>query len=155
MSSMSLRKTLAATAAVSALLLTAACGSGSDDDDAAAPPTSESTPSASTGGGTSATGSYAAGDYEAEGEYLTPGGQVKVGVEMTLDADGTITDVTVTPEAAGGNALQFQRKFAKGISDEIVGRSIDEIKVSKVAGSSLTSGGFNAALDEIKADAAA
>ena len=38
---------------------------------------------------------------------------------------------------------------------EVVGKSIDEISVSRVAGSSLTSGGFNHAIETIKAEAAA
>ena len=35
----------------------------------------------------------------------------------------------------------------------MVGKKLDEIKVSKVAGSSLTSGGFNQAVEEIKTQA--
>ena len=38
--------------------------------------------------------------------------------------------------------------------DVVVGQDIDEISVSRVAGSSLTSGGFNRAIEEIKAEAA-
>jgi hypothetical protein len=45
--------------------------------------------------------------------------------------------------------------FIGGIADEVVGKDIDEISVSRVAGSSLTSGGFNDAIEQIKAEAAA
>jgi hypothetical protein len=41
------------------------------------------------------------------------------------------------------------------VSGEVVGKSLDDIKVSKVAGSSLTSGGFNKAIEQIKTDATA
>ncbi len=61
----------------------------------------------------------------------------------------------MTPEAENATSKQFQTKFAGGISDAVVGKSIDELNVSKVAGSSLTSTGFNAAIDDIKADAKA
>ena len=37
----------------------------------------------------------------------------------------------------------------------IVGKDIDEVSLDKVAGSSLTSGGFNAAVESIKSDALA
>jgi hypothetical protein len=36
----------------------------------------------------------------------------------------------------------------------VVGQDIDQISVSRVAGSSLTSGGFNQAIDTIKSEAA-
>ena len=42
-----------------------------------------------------------------------------------------------------------------GISEEVVGKALDDLNVSRVAGSSLTSGGFNAAVDDIKEQAAA
>ena len=45
--------------------------------------------------------------------------------------------------------------FAGGIADEVVGKSIASLTVSTVAGSSLTSLGFNKAIDTIKADAKA
>jgi lactam utilization protein B len=41
------------------------------------------------------------------------------------------------------------------IEDDVVGKDIDELTVSRVAGSSLTSSGFNAALDDIKRQAVA
>lgn len=97
---------------------------------------------------------YADGTYDAEGSYQSPGGTESVGVELTLEGD-VVTAVTVTPQAEGGNAVKFQEQFASGIADEVVGKDIDTLNVTRVAGSSLTSGGFNDALDQIKADAAA
>ncbi len=99
-------------------------------------------------------GSYADGTYEAEGSYTSPGGQESISVSLTL-AGGVVTEVTVTPEATSGNAAQYQKAFASGIADEVVGVDIDDLSVDKVSGSSLTSGGFNDAVETIKADAAA
>ena len=99
--------------------------------------------------------SYADGSYTADGSYVAPSGQESISVEITLK-DGSVTEVTVTPHATDGTRQGgFQRQFADGIAGEVVGKSIDELNVSRVAGSSLTSGGFNAALDEIKQEAAA
>ena len=42
-----------------------------------------------------------------------------------------------------------------GIADEVVGVALDDLNVSRVAGSSLTSGGFNQAVESIKEQAAA
>ncbi len=44
-------------------------------------------------------------------------------------------------------------KFAGGISDVVVGKNINDIDVDKVSGSSLTSGGFNEAIEKIKQEA--
>ena len=63
--------------------------------------------------------------------------------------------VEVTGKASDGQAKVYQGQFESGISAVVVGKNIDEITVDKVAGSSLTSGGFKAAVELIKADAAA
>ena len=143
------KKFLSATAAASVLLLTAACG-GSEEPADASPTTSETSSS------TDDTSSAAVndGDYDAEGSYSNPGGQSSVRVDLTL-TDGKIADIKVTPEATNGTSRGFQQKFASGIADEVVGKSLDELDVSKVSGSSLTSQGFNQAIDQIKADASA
>ena len=146
------KKMLSAAAAASVMLLTAACGSGSDD---ASEPSSSSTSSASSDDSSDASAAtYKDGEYDAEESYTNPGGQSEVKVDLTL-ADNKISKITVTPMAENGTSKQFQEKFASGISDEVVGKSLDELNVSKVAGSSLTSIGFNAAIDDIKADAKA
>lgn len=144
------KKMLSAAAAASVMLLTAACGSGSDDTTAT---TSTSAP-AGADSADSANGSYKDGDYDAEASYANPAGSSEVKVELTL-ADNKVTAVKVTPEATNGTSRGFQSQFAGGVSGEVVGKSLDEIKVSKVAGSSLTAGGFNKAIEQIKADARA
>lgn len=137
----SARSALLAGTAVAATVLTAACaGSG---DEAETPV--DRAPGA---------GGYTAGDYTAEGSYLTPGGREQLKVELSLAADGTITALTVTPEGVSPNSKIFQGKFASGISAVAVGKSIASLDVDKVAGSSLSSGGFNAALDDIATQAA-
>jgi uncharacterized protein with FMN-binding domain len=73
-------------------------------------------------------------------------------VELTL-AGGTVTDVNITQHPSNPNTRKFQGEFAGGIAGQIVGKSIDELNVSKVAGSSLTSGGFNQAVEKIKQEA--
>ena len=144
------KKFLSATAAASVLLLTAACG-GSEEPADASPTTSDTSSSATDD---TSTATVKDGDYEGEGEYSNPGGQSKVKVELTL-ADGKISEIEVTPEATNGTSKGYQQKFAGGIADEVVGKSLDELDVSKVSGSSLTSQGFNQAIDQIKADASA
>lgn len=105
-----------------------------------------------TSAGGKATPDYADGSYTADGGYQSPGGAESVTVTLTL-ADNTITELEVTGSGGSPNAKKFQGEFIENIDDIAVGRSIADLDVSKVAGSSLTSGGFNEALDKIRADA--
>ncbi|PRY67647.1 FMN-binding protein [Glaciihabitans tibetensis] len=139
-------------------------GSGADDSSSSSAPAESSTGSdTSTDAGTDSgsddgtdteAGSYADGTYSAEGEYTSPGGSESISVELTLEGD-TVTAVTVTPNATSGNSVRYQSDFAEGIADVVVGENIDDLDVDRVAGSSLTSGGFNEAVETIKAEAAA
>ncbi|WP_159701928.1 hypothetical protein [Arthrobacter sp. 18067] len=112
-------------------------------------PTTSSTASGSTA---AATTTYKDGTYSADGTYTSPNGQETVGVELTLAGD-TVSAVNITVHPSNPNTKKFQGEFAGGISAQIVGKSIDELNVSKVAGSSLTSGGFNDAVEQIKSQA--
>lgn len=93
------------------------------------------------------------GTYQARGGYQSPSGSETVDVSITL-ANNVITDIVVTPNATNGTSARYQGQFAGGISAETVGKSLDALSVSRVSGSSLTSGGFKEALEAIKADAA-
>lgn len=146
------RTMLSTAAAASVLLMTAACGS-SESDGAAPAAVASSAPATSDGAG-STSASFTDGQYEAEGSYTNPGGQSTVKVALTL-AGGKITDVTVTPEVTNGTSKQFQAKFAGGVADKVVGKSIADLEVGAVAGSSLTGEGFNKAVEQIRADAQA
>lgn len=154
--------TFATMAGVSVSVALAGCSTSTTSADAEQPTTaptssassSASTPSSSAESGSSSGGStYADGTYEAKGNYQSPNGKEEVDVSVTLAGD-TITAVTVTPEASNPTALSYQKQFADGIAAVVVGKDIDEIDVSRVAGSSLTSGGFNQAIETIKSDAA-
>ncbi len=48
----------------------------------------------------------------------------------------------------------YQERFASGIQEEINGKKLDDLEVDKVAGSSLSSGGFSEAAEKIKSEAA-
>lgn len=129
---------------------TAAEGAGTASEEAA-----EATePAEDTGEEAAGDSTYADGSYSATGSYVSPGGSESVAVELTL-TDDVVTDVVVTPQATNPNSVRFQGEFADGIADVVVGQPVDELQVSRVAGSSLTSGGFNDALAQILAEASA
>ena len=97
---------------------------------------------------------YNDGTYTATGNYSSPGGTEQIQVDLTLAAD-VVTAVTVTPQSGNPTGQQFESQFAGGIAAEVVGKDIDTLAVSKVAGSSLTGEGFNIAIESIKTDAQA
>ena len=140
---------LALTGALAGCSATADAGTGSTDTGTG------TTDSGSTDTGSTDTSAvYTDGTYTAEGSYQAPSGTESVDVTITLK-DDVITAVEVVGNATDPQAKQHQGEFIAGISDVVVGKDIDTIQVDKVGGSSLTSGGFNKAVEEIKADAAA
>jgi len=151
---------------VAGLVTLAGC-SGTTTTDAAAP--AETTPAATSAPTSSATtdssttdssttsttsGTYKDGTYEATGQYSTPESVETVDVTLTIAGD-TVTAVEVTGDPQASESKRYQSEFIGGIQAEVVGKKLDEISVSKVAGSSLTSGGFNKAVDTIKTEAKA
>jgi uncharacterized protein with FMN-binding domain len=104
-------------------------------------------------GSTSGSGSYKDGTYSADGTYQAPSGNETIGVTLTI-ASNKVTKVEIEKHATDPNAVQYQTSFSDGIASEVVGKRIDELNVSRVAGSSLTSTGFRAAVDDIEKQAA-
>ena len=138
---------------IAGLFVLAGCSGAAD---AEAPADSAGTPSSgsSSSSGGDATGTYADGTYTAEGSYQTPETVEKISVTLTL-ADGIVTDVEVTGDPQAPESKQYQGQFIDGIAEQVDGKALDDLNVSRVAGSSLTSGGFNQAVKAIKEQAAA
>ena len=99
-------------------------------------------------------GKYKRGTYSMTGNYISPGGprEVKVAIILT---DGVITEATVEGTATDATSKRFQGEFVENFKPMVIGKNIDEVVLTKVAGSSLTPKGFNDALDKIKAAAKA
>jgi uncharacterized protein with FMN-binding domain len=111
--------------------------------------------SSSNGGGattTSSNKSYKDGTYTEPGTYVSPGGTEHISVTLTL-AKNIITAMKVTTVKADPTATGYEQMFEGGISAATVGKNINTLDIGVVAGSSLTSMGFNKALAAIKADA--
>lgn len=130
--------------------------SGDTTTDSTSESTTEDIPSATTDqpADVADADAYKDGTYSATGSYISPGGSESVDVEITLTGDA-VTAATVTPHAASGTSVQYQTQFVNNFKALVIGKDIDDIKLSRVAGSSLTSTGFNEAVEQIKIDAAA
>jgi uncharacterized protein with FMN-binding domain len=146
-------KFFSATAAVSVLLLTAACG-GNSGDGASSDPTTAATTDSSSSSSSSSDATFKDGTYSGEASYVNPGGNSKLKVDLTL-ADNKITKIKVTPEATDPTSKGHQTDFASGIAAETVGKRIDQLHVTVVAGSSLTHLGFDKAIEQIESEARA
>jgi uncharacterized protein with FMN-binding domain len=110
--------------------------------------------SGSSGGGATATSnkSYKDGTYTEPGSYTSPGGNEHISVTLTL-GNNIITAIKVITVQADPTATGYEQMFEGGIAAATVGKNINTLNIGVVAGSSLTSMGFNQALAAIKADA--
>ena len=92
------------------------------------------------------------GTYSASGSYQAPSGTESIQVALTVKGN-VVTNVVATPSAISSMSARWQARFVSGISQLVVGKNLNEVSVSQVSGSSLTSNGFNNAVDQIKAQA--
>lgn len=98
---------------------------------------------------TQANGKFKDGSYTANGSYQTPGGIESIDLTVTI-SNNVIKDSSIKQNAISAEAHQYQAFFASGYKAEIVGKRIDSVSLSRVSGSSLTSSGFNKAIDDIE-----
>ncbi|MBS1699623.1 MAG: FMN-binding protein [Actinobacteria bacterium] len=113
--------------------------------------TATAAPSTAATSGTSG-GAYKDGTYTADGSYQTPETVERISVSITLSQD-TVTAVEVTGDPQASETEHYQAQFISGIAAQVVGKKLDDISVSRVSGSSLTSKGFTQALDTIRSEA--
>lgn len=119
---------------------------------AASSPSSSDTAGSASSSSSSAGGSFKDGSYTARGEYTSPGGLSAVDVTVTLKGD-TVTAVKVVPKAENPTAKGYEAQFASGVGPKVVGKKLTELDVTKVSGSSLTSQGFDRAIEDIQKQA--
>ena len=97
---------------------------------------------------------YKNGTFSADGVYRSPAGGESVHVSLTLQ-DNVVTDATFSGDATHAKSKEMQAAFLAGFKEHVVGKSLDEVSVGVVNGSSLTGGGFMNAVTKIKAEAKA
>ena len=97
---------------------------------------------------------YKDGSYSADGSYDTPGGAETVSLSLTLK-NGLVTDSTASTSAHSATGKEYQSMFLAGYKSQVVGKSLDSLKLSKVSGSSLTPNGFNNAVTRIRTESKA
>ena len=101
---------------------------------------------------TTASQHYKNGTYTVTGAYRAPSGAEKLSVAVSLLNDKIIS-ATFAGSPTSPASKKFQEQFSTGFKGEVVGKSIDEVSLTVVNGSSLTPKGFMDALSKVKAQA--
>jgi uncharacterized protein with FMN-binding domain len=115
--------------------------------------TSQVAADSTTTGTTDTSKTFKDGTYTATGDYDTPEESENIKVTVTLK-DGTITDTSATPSARSNDAKEYSGIFVQNYKSLVVGKNISTVSLNRVSGSSLTSQGFNRAIEQIKTQAA-
>lgn len=97
-------------------------------------------------------GGYKDGTYRAVGAYDTPESTEAIGVSLTLQ-NGVVVSSTADTNPTRPQSQRYQADFIRNYKAQVVGRSLDELDLQRVAGSSLTSAGFDVAVARIKIQA--
>tara|TARA_B100000745_G_scaffold292321_1_gene233051 strand:+ start:354 stop:1280 length:927 start_codon:yes stop_codon:yes gene_type:complete len=96
---------------------------------------------------------YQDGLYTSTISYEIPYGYVEP-MEVTLQLeDNIVTDVSASFVVVNPVSENYQQLFLGYVSKEVVGKQVDDVALSRMAGASLTNRAFDAALSEIKAEA--
>ncbi len=125
-----------------------------DSDDAMMTSSAVMTSSAMMQSSEAAMHMYKDGSYSAGGVYRSPAGGETVTISLTVK-DDTVTGATFSGDATHKKSQAMQAAFSEGFKEQVVGKSLDEVSVGVVNGSSLTGGGFMDALAKIKVEAKA
>ena len=95
---------------------------------------------------------YADGSYSAMGSYTSPGGTETLRVSLSIVND-IVKTLSVTSVHVDPTAAEYEARFEAGVGAIVIGRNLANANVGAVAGSSLTSLGYNSALATIRAEA--
>ena len=115
------------------------------NDPVSTPATTDATASSNTSG-------FKDGTYSATGFYSTPENTENIKLSITLK-DGTVTGTSATVSASTRDSQEYAGAFVQNYKPLVIGKSITSIKLSRVSGSSLTSQGFNDAIQQIETQA--
>ena len=93
--------------------------------------------------------------YKASASYQTPNRvSHEVTVNLTVAADGTITDSDVVYDDGAGYSNGHQERFDQAYAAQVEGKTVSEVNLSRVGGASLTTEAFNEAIAKIEAQQA-
>lgn len=95
-----------------------------------------------------ATAAYKDGTYSAAINYYVPNGYEAIKVSLTLQ-NGNITSSSVQNSEGDPTSAAFQQDFASSYKSYVVGKSLNNLQLSVIAGASDTTRAFADALSQI------
>ena len=104
---------------------------------------------------TEASSGYKDGTYTASASYSVPhNGSNSIAVTLTVK-DGVITAVNADNSYTDHESSEYIDMFEQALEGQVVGQSVASLSPSRIGGASLTTDGFNDALDTIRSQAQA
>ena len=94
---------------------------------------------------------YTDGTYYTTKSYRTPDGTYQMTLGITVKGD-TVTNSTLSYDSEGARS-SYTKRFNSGYQNQVIGKDLGSINLSRVGGSSLTTAAFNNALSSIKSQA--
>ncbi|MBP6881420.1 MAG: hypothetical protein KBC35_02235 [Candidatus Pacebacteria bacterium] len=96
---------------------------------------------------------YRNGTYSSQISFRTPEGTYSMDVTMTMNNDViTSTDIVFDSKAARDG---YTKRFNTSYQTYVIGKNLDTLNLSRIAGASLTTDAFKKAITEIKTQASA
>ena len=100
------------------------------------------------------TSKYRNGEYTSTIEYYIEEGDKFEEITVTLTLiDDIIDSLNITHKETSAKSLETKLDFDKAVKPLVMGKKIDDLALSQVSGSSLTTDAFNEALENIKKQA--
>ena len=96
---------------------------------------------------------FADGTYTSNVQYEIPYGYIEPMDVSVVLKDGVITEAEVSFAVVNPVSAEYQKLFAQAVQTKVVGQRITDVSLARAGGASLTSGGFNEALADIKSQA--
>ena len=92
------------------------------------------------------------GVYESKVSYITPI-KKEYGLDVSLTIENDVVTATAVTYSQGAEKDPNAQRFEGAYKTEVLGKSLENISLSRVGGASLTTNAFNEALIEIKTKA--
>lgn len=101
---------------------------------------------------TSSGSEFRDGEYVARGSFGTPDGPKSISIKVSL-RQNLVRNATVLSGNEASSAKPYTTLFRNGFKPYVVGKDIAGLKLAKISGASLTTKGFNRAIQDIRAQA--
>jgi cytoskeletal protein RodZ len=97
------------------------------------------------------TNRYTNGTYRTQSTYRTPEGTYVMDVTLVI-ANDSVTSASLSFDADGARS-GYSKRFTSGYQNQVIGKNLEGLNLSRVSGASLTTNAYNNALNNIRSQA--